>query len=496
MENNGHYGAQGGQTSFCLGHPPHALRAGEIICRICGTLAAGALIGIYQVRNLLGTGRSGQAYLAVHQRTGQPVVIKLFPEDVSTNHLWDAARREVRTVTALRHPAILPVFSCTTWSADASFGDSQAGLDYRFAQSKDSTYLLTLCQYIPGTLNNFIAYYQKREAQLALYEEGIGLLALLINLIQQAGSALSTAHARGIMHGALVPGNILLANHDRLWLADFGLARLHPPPQAYLPPELYSANNTSTHMGNMQAYWHAITPASDQYMFALTCQQLFSHILQQNEYEYLHPVLQRATQQRPERRYPSVDLFVQDLVALSKQISAYTAASGQSPEYSNHRKTDKLSPTTPTPSANFAGSLTPPLPMVPLSYPTTPMLPTPPNTPALPATPLTPSAPSPSEDWEKRGDKQFTMHNYEDALVAYHRAVEMNPGKASLWLALGDSYFALERFKEALMAYEQAMYLNPNDPQAWSNRGTTLDALGRHREAMDCYERAEQLELA
>src|SRR5271165_6890885 len=111
MNNNMQYGSPQGSPSFCLGHPSHQMRAGEIICRICGTLASGTDIGIYQVQKLLGSGRSGQAYLAVHQRSGQPVVIKFFPPESDTTKLWEQARREVRVTTALRHPAIVSVFS-------------------------------------------------------------------------------------------------------------------------------------------------------------------------------------------------------------------------------------------------------------------------------------------------------------------------------------------------------------------------------------------------
>ena len=493
MNNDMYYGSHESTPSFCLGHPTHPLHAGEMICRICGTLASGAEIGIYQVQKLLGTGRSGQAYLAVHQRSGQPVAIKLFPLEPNTTDLLEAARRELRITTSLRHPSIISVFSSTNWTPEQP-RTPRLARDLRPVKSQQESYLLTLCQYIPGTFQRFIAHYQQRETQRALYERGISTAALLAGIIHQAGSALSAAHARNIVHGALVPGNFLFASHDRVWIADFGLARLHPPPPPYLSPELYSASHATTHGGNPAAYWRSVTPASDQYTFAIICQQLISQMLHAHDYEPLVPVLQRATQQRPERRYPNLDLFVQDLLTLMQSEHA-TARRGQSAG----QAVNKAYPTTP------AAMLQPALPRGPMPSsgsggygPLTPQqpitgLPDSPLTPALPATPLTPAHPQSLEDWEKRGDKLFTLRNYEEALQAYHRALEINGEKPLLWLALGDTYFALERYKEALMAYEQAMYLNPDDPQAWSNRGTTLDALGRHQEALDCYDRADQL---
>src|SRR5579862_2993210 len=98
-------------TAFCLGQPPHPVPVGEVLCSACGSLVAGANMGVYQVQRLLGNGRNGSAYLAIHQRSKQPVVIKLLPPDPASSDLWEAARREVRMATSLRQSPIVPVFS-------------------------------------------------------------------------------------------------------------------------------------------------------------------------------------------------------------------------------------------------------------------------------------------------------------------------------------------------------------------------------------------------
>ncbi len=482
MDNNRYYGTQESGTSFCLGHPAHALHPEEMVCRICGTLAAGAQIGVYRVQRLLGTGRGGHAYFALHLRSTQPVVIKLTLPDPVCTDLWDAARREVRVATALRHPGILPVFSSSAWQPTTQSGPLQ---DAPLASYGRDTYLLTLCQYAPATLPRFIAHYQRRENQQASYEQGGSLLSLLVDLFGQAGAALHAAHTRGMVHGALVPGNILLASTKQLWVADFGLARLHPPAPPYLAPELYAVSNAAMQRGNTSIYWSAVTPQSDQFMFALLCQQAFAQVLQPGEYELMLPVLQRAMHQKPQRRYPSIDLLVRDLVALSTR-TIHQPGGGPRNDQPGTRKTDPyITPLPVTPGV----PMTPLTPLPAINYNLTGQAQL-----AATATPVTPDTSIAMEEWEKRGDKLFTMHDYENALKAYHRALETNSNKAALWLALGDTYFALERYKEALMAYEQAMYLDPNDPQAWSNRGTALDALGRRQEALDCYERAEQLQ--
>ena len=501
--------------SFCLGHPSHTLQPGQVTCHICDTLAANTEIGVYRVQKSLGMGRSGHAYLALHSTSRQPVCLKVTATGQGSTQqwaLWDTARREVRSITALRHPAILPVFSCSIWHADTNKMEPMgSGSDYS-VQSRPSqvntsrnTFLLTLNQYVPGTLPYFISHYQKRETRQQLQAQGISPLQILFKLLMQIGSAIQTAHSRGITHGAIVPGNILLASYERCWLADFGIAKLSPPPVPYLPPELYSAGSASTQLHSLDAYWRSVTPISDQYMFAMLCQQLLSQVLQPGEYEQFLPILQRATQTRADRRYGNIDQLLQDLGNVLSSPSQSISVDHRPQTLGTQYKISPLQQKKAA-SESFARPITPmigltassseaakrAMPVATLqnprefAAPITPVI----DTPGSPQ-----GAPLSADDWEKQGDKFFTQRAYDEALKAYHRAIEIVNNKATTWLALGDTYFALQRYKEALMAYDQAMYLNPNDPQVWSSRGTVLDILGKHQDAIDCYDRAEKLQL-
>ncbi|MBE3558652.1 MAG: tetratricopeptide repeat protein [Ktedonobacteraceae bacterium] len=451
-------------VAFCLGNPSHAVTVGTILCPVCETLVAGAILGTYQIHSMLGAGRSGKAYLAIHLRLGQQAVIKLFPPNPASFMLWESARREVRAIASLRHDTVLPTFSCNYWRPEGF--ESPLTIDETFLTSK-RIYLLTLCQYIPGSLSHFVAEIERNE----FTHGGTGgntarqKLLRLTSVIGQIGMALSTIHTSRFVHGALVPGNILIDAQDHLWLADFGLARLSPPSSPYLAPELSPIVQSCMHTGDLTPFWNACSPASDQYMFAVLCNQILKRLFHERAYTHILPVLRQALQQQVSRRFDSIATFTDALVF---QLESLPGIGDAQPAPQNRR------------SSWPAG----------LSAPQRPA--------RIPSNPV-PASSSPSlaqmsmQDWEVQGDNAFKKHDYEKAVYAYRKALALDAGRASLWLALGDALFALENYTEALKMYGQAISLNPNDPVAWFNRGTVFEILGRREDAAACYERAEQL---
>jgi len=462
-----------GTPAFCLGSPPHTAQPGDDLCRVCSTLIAGVHLGTYQVQRLIGSGRSGKAYLATHVRVWQSAVIKLFSPDQASTVLWEAAQQEVNRARALRHPSILPVLSCAPWYPKTH--PERTGSRVTFDAGQE-VYLATLCQYAPDSFTQLLARSGQSETLRAMYEQGPARIAYLLNLIQQIGAVLSAAHAHGIAHGALVPGNLLLDGRGHLWVADFGLARLHPPPTPYLAPELYNISRASAQMGTMAAFWQAVTPTNDQYMLAVLCQQLFMELLPPSDYEQAHSVLQRAMHQNPARRFASVDIFVYELLARLARGRSDLAERTSSLPWSGEMQV--ISPESGVPGWKYQS-----FPPSGSELPTQPM----------DVHPGSSSSPTSVAEWEKRGGILFAAHDYAAAVQAYQRALELNANNASTWLALGDAYFALDRHTEALQSYEKAVSLNPNDSVVWFNRGTSLDALGRHREAEACFERARLL---
>ncbi len=365
-------------------------------------LVAGAQLGTYQVQQLL--------YLAVHLRLKHPVVLKLFLPDNASMFLWESARQECLFITQLHHSSILPVLSCAMQRLEERLPSPTVS---SATTTNQEVVLLTICQYVRYPFLSFLSLVKREEAQ--------GVHAM--NIIRQIGSALSASHARNIVHGALNPGNLLLDDQEHVWIADFGLARLHPPSAPYLAPELYAASRASIQTSNMTFFWKAVTPASDQYAFALLCQQLLSSMMQQEDYEQGFPALQRATHQQPAMRFPSVDAFTAELFTLlfRRRTNRLSGGSKVQPrgnvqipqqEAQGYDGEIQQSPSSGNVLRAWASS----------------------------KTPVTPSSLEQIAALEKHAGKLFTVRDYDAAIQVYQQALALDVTRASIWLALGDAF--------------------------------------------------------
>jgi tetratricopeptide (TPR) repeat protein len=96
-----------------------------------------------------------------------------------------------------------------------------------------------------------------------------------------------------------------------------------------------------------------------------------------------------------------------------------------------------------------------------------------------------------SEAWFQKGlELEETGAPVEEAVVAYQKVLELNPGAAGALVNLGTIYYRLRRFAEAETYYKEAIEADTAYPLAEFNLGNLYDELGRLQEAMDHYRRA------
>ena len=186
-------------------------------------------LGPFLLQNQIGKGGMGVVWRAIHKEQQEPVAIKILTRfNEQRHHSLSAFRDEVRAVAALHHPGIVQVLDhgeITEETAEASKGDLPKGSPYLIMELAD------------GSLDQW----RGRLSWKALRRVALSLL-----------DALSHAHARGVIHRDLKPGNVLLSQRWRkIKLADFGIAydmEGHTPTEhadkitgtlAYMSPEQF-----------------------------------------------------------------------------------------------------------------------------------------------------------------------------------------------------------------------------------------------------------------
>ena len=81
--------------------------------------------------------------------------------------------------------------------------------------------------------------------------------------------------------------------------------------------------------------------------------------------------------------------------------------------------------------------------------------------------------------WYGVGNARAKEGDNEDALIAYDKALEVDPNHVRAWNNKGIALSRLERFEEAIECYDKAIEIEPRYANAWYNKANALRNFGQ-----------------
>ncbi len=174
------------------------------------TLGAGAVLGNYRIVRFLGAGGMGAVYVADHIHLKSRHALKTIrPELARRAGFEERFLREARLTSRLKHPHIVP---CT----DAGVAEGVPYLVMDFIEGPNGE---------PMNLRQLMD--DRKAGGKELGEDEAAAVGLEIcRALEYAHNYHDAEIPSGLIHRDLKPGNILLDKDTRLYITDFGLARL------------------------------------------------------------------------------------------------------------------------------------------------------------------------------------------------------------------------------------------------------------------------------
>lgn len=471
----------------------------HVECPQCGAVSVVPLqFGNFLLLNPLGVGGLGTVYKAVDLALGRSLALKILRKKFASQpEFIDSFFREARAAAAVTHPNIAQVYS---------FGEHEG------------QYYLAMELLERGSLDDRISTLGK------LPEKDV------LEIGRQIAAGLRAAHARGLLHRDIKPGNILFGEDNIPKLVDFGLARAQHEAHLdaggpiwgtpyYIAPEklrgqpedhrsdMYSLGATLYHALAGRPPFHAETaskvvtkhatqPAQSLRTYVPTVQNATAHLIG------------RMLSKNPAERHATYDELLHDFeeaiaaVKYAEQNRVVTAPSGEQFSMRSllatgvivvvglgvmawvflHR--DRLfgPPTKPTPSAEPTG----PVSVTPTFAPT-PVAPSPsPATNGLPTWSTVTVNFAEEAAWTRAWHQailNLTQNKYQEALVAFDTAARtLGPGrpKERQWITYmeGLTLLVMDLPTDALARFGRAMDLNAPRaiPESFTT-GTLIDLL-------------------
>src|SRR3954452_23593620 len=278
-------------------------------------LTEGTVIGGYRVDRLISNGGMGMAYTVCNLALGRTYALKvLAPALAEDEDFRQRFRREIRIAASLDHPNVVPI---------------------HYAGEHEGLLFLAMDLIDGPDLREVILRSGPMEPRRA------------VALLRQVTSALDAAHAQGLVHRDVKPGNVLIreeGDQERAYLTDFGVAKHFENASAltaegarvgtvdYMAPEQITGDRVDarTDIYAVGCVFFQMLTGHVPYRREHSVATLFAHVQDpppplegptSATHPTLGPVVVKAMAKDPDDRYLSAGDFGRDAAAALRGVS-------------------------------------------------------------------------------------------------------------------------------------------------------------------------------
>ncbi|MDO4916884.1 MAG: protein kinase [Rothia sp. (in: high G+C Gram-positive bacteria)] len=190
--------------------------------------------GRYDLTERIAVGGMGEVWKARDKVLGRIVAVKILKEEYTGDPgFLERFRAEARHTALLNHPGVANVFD--------------------YGEEDGSAYLVM--ELVPGEpLSAIIEHERKLDPDR------------ILNFLAQTARALAAAHAQGLVHRDVKPGNLIITPDDRVKVTDFGIARLADQVPLTATGQVMG---TAQYLAPEQATGQQATASSDMYSLGI-----------------------------------------------------------------------------------------------------------------------------------------------------------------------------------------------------------------------------------
>ncbi len=190
--------------------------------------------GRYELDSRIAIGGMGEVWEATDHVIGRTVAIKILKDEyMGDPGFLERFRAEARHAALVNHEGIASVFD--------------------YGEENGSAFLVM--ELVPGEALSTIL---EREGSLSSDKT--------LDIVAQTASALQAAHAAGLVHRDIKPGNLLITPDGRVKITDFGIARIADQVPLTATGQVMG---TVQYLSPEQASGHPASPATDTYSLGI-----------------------------------------------------------------------------------------------------------------------------------------------------------------------------------------------------------------------------------